>query len=507
MFFTRIAFITTAATYILLFVGGLVRASGAGLGCPDWPKCFGRWIPPINARQLPLEIDPALFNFTLAWIEYINRLIGVAVGILILLTLVAAIYSYRKVPVILLPTLAAAVLVCLQGILGGKVVASELNPLFVSIHMILALVIVGLLIFVTQTSYQLQADGPEVSRPPPERLQFWLAVLGCLTATQIVVGAGLRSSIELLIQQFPLMPDLELFEHVVGIKYCHIALGLCVAAITAAMVIRHGFSAMVSPSLRRGLVGMLILIIVQIGIGLAFQAVGLKPLMQVFHLWIASTFLGAVLVVYIAVRNQQYGRSLSRVLLVRLAAAAFSIVILFAAAALLIIHRADTSRAVGPKYAAVPEFFFVNQHNEPFAVSALKGKVSVVDFFFTSCPSMCPAMNAKMRELYNYYTGFDGLQFVSISVDPERDTVPVLRTYAERFGVTDRRWHFIRGTVDEVTSLCEDGFSLGGEFPVAHSQKFVLVDAEGTIRGYYSSTDDASLELLKLHIRDLAREP
>ncbi len=72
--FRHLALFATFATYFAIFMGGLVRVSGAGLGCPDWPKCFGRWFPPTSLSQLPPEIDPSLFNLTLAWIEYINRL-------------------------------------------------------------------------------------------------------------------------------------------------------------------------------------------------------------------------------------------------------------------------------------------------------------------------------------------------------------------------------------------------------------------------------------------------
>src|SRR6185436_11022631 len=81
--FQRLALWTTTTTYFLILVGGLVRASGAGLGCPDWPRCFGSWIPPASAADLPPQFDPALFNSTLMWTEYLNRLLGVTVGFLI----------------------------------------------------------------------------------------------------------------------------------------------------------------------------------------------------------------------------------------------------------------------------------------------------------------------------------------------------------------------------------------------------------------------------------------
>src|SRR5688572_9949285 len=94
--FQRFALITTIATYLLIGIGGLVRAAGAGLGCPDWPKCFDRWIPPTDVSQVPPSIDPSLFNVTKAWIEWLNRLTGVIVGFLIFGALVLAILHHRR---------------------------------------------------------------------------------------------------------------------------------------------------------------------------------------------------------------------------------------------------------------------------------------------------------------------------------------------------------------------------------------------------------------------------
>ena len=101
-FFFRSALTSTILSYLLIFVGGLVRVSGSGLGCPDWPKCFGRWVPPTNIEQIPAHIDSTAFNIVLAWIEYGNRTLGVIVGISILLmTAIAAVsYTHLTLPTI-----------------------------------------------------------------------------------------------------------------------------------------------------------------------------------------------------------------------------------------------------------------------------------------------------------------------------------------------------------------------------------------------------------------------
>ena len=89
--------ISAVLTYLIIFIGGMVRVSGAGMGCPDWPKCFGRWIPPTSLSQIPDYIDPAKFNIVLAWIEYLNRLFGVLVGFSILITLILGFKYHSKI--------------------------------------------------------------------------------------------------------------------------------------------------------------------------------------------------------------------------------------------------------------------------------------------------------------------------------------------------------------------------------------------------------------------------
>src|SRR6185295_354260 len=152
--FQRLALWTTGTTYFLILVGGLVRASGAGLGCPDWPRCFGSWIPPASAADLPPQFDRSLFNPTLMWTEYLNRLLGVAVGFLILATVVSAWRHHRRDPRILWSAIVALLLTGFQGWLGGRVVAHELAAWIVTAHLLVAIVIVALLIYATVSAFE-----------------------------------------------------------------------------------------------------------------------------------------------------------------------------------------------------------------------------------------------------------------------------------------------------------------------------------------------------------------
>lgn len=293
--FRRLAVLTTAMTYLLVFVGGLVRVAGAGLGCPDWPKCFGRWIPPLHAGQLPPEIDPATFNFTLAWIEYINRLTGVGVGLLIAWLAVLSLIRMRNYPRILWPAILAALLTAFQGWQGSVVVASELEPVVVSVHMLVALVIVSLLVYLTVQTYRL--EHPEIAAARyPSNLRIAVFVLWIFVLIQVVLGTQVRESIEILIRQFPLLSDPELVARVGLVGWIHTLLGIFVAIacwLVGFMIVNR--SAPTDPLATQGAWALTGLALIQVILGLVLFAVGIPRVVQVLHMWIASMIAGLVL--------------------------------------------------------------------------------------------------------------------------------------------------------------------------------------------------------------------
>ena len=302
--FQKLAFVTTAATYLVIFTGGLVRVSGAGLGCPDWPTCFGRWIPPFSVSQLPAHIDPAQFNFVLAWTEYMNRLAGVMLGLLILGTTVMAIKHFRHVPKILYTTIASLLLVMYQGWQGGQLVAHELEPFLVSVHMGLALVLVSLLIYVTQQAYYYNNPEAETTAEYPGNADKWIAVLWIATLVQIVLGTGIRAGVEALEKQFPLLSEQALLNKLGASQHIHWLLGIVMFIVTwrvGAWILKSGRDA--TPLVRKSVIVMILLVFGQLFIGIVLVSAGLPPLFQLFHLWIASFYTGVLLLLFNAIKK------------------------------------------------------------------------------------------------------------------------------------------------------------------------------------------------------------
>lgn len=304
--FRKLALVTTGVTYFLIFIGGLVRVAGAGMGCPDWPKCFGRWIPPTSLDQLPAGIDPTTFNFTLAWIEYVNRLTGVITGLLILATAVYAILKLREHKKLLWGSVAALVLVAFQGWQGGQVVALNLKPLVVSLHLVLALIIVSLLIYVSFHATQLLDGREKARRAMPTKSGMWIIITYVLGIVTILLGTQLRSALEVIRDNFPEMSESQWLASIGMIKHIHMTLGLVAAGLGAhlgAKVMKRAVNP--TPLVLNSAYGLMGLMVLQVVIGVVMLIFKMPALMQLFHLWIASLFVGMVLILYLA--NREWG--------------------------------------------------------------------------------------------------------------------------------------------------------------------------------------------------------
>jgi cytochrome oxidase Cu insertion factor (SCO1/SenC/PrrC family) len=151
-----------------------------------------------------------------------------------------------------------------------------------------------------------------------------------------------------------------------------------------------------------------------------------------------------------------------------------------------------------------PRIELTSQANESFDSSALAGKIWVADFFFTSCGGPCPVMTAAMSEVQQAFEADDRVHLVSITVDPDTDTPERLREYGEKYGADFEQWHFLTGPIEHIQELAVEGFKVGSvEDPVIHSTRFILVDQQGQIRGYYIGIDKEDVQRLTEDMKQL----
>jgi protein SCO1/2 len=163
-------------------------------------------------------------------------------------------------------------------------------------------------------------------------------------------------------------------------------------------------------------------------------------------------------------------------------------------------HQSDL-----PKLFPLPDAKLVNESGQPLQLASLKGKVVVYDFIFTNCAGTCPMMTAAMRRVTAKVGKDAPVRFVSISVDPKRDTPPVLAAYAQRVR-NDPRWTFLTGDWPTIKHLSVDGFKLATDDQLLHSAKFAVADKNGVVREYVSSLEDDAVEHVARTVEDLARE-
>jgi len=162
-------------------------------------------------------------------------------------------------------------------------------------------------------------------------------------------------------------------------------------------------------------------------------------------------------------------------------------------------------------FTAVRPFSFTDQDGNEVTEVTTNGKVYITDFFFTSCPTICPKMKQQMLRLYNDFEDNDDVIFLSHSIDPKRDSVARLHDYAEKLGISSERWHLMTGERDDIYSMAkhymiaaqEDKLAPGG---YAHSGAFLLVDKSKQIRGIYDGTSAEEVDQLKEDIQKLLND-
>lgn len=162
-------------------------------------------------------------------------------------------------------------------------------------------------------------------------------------------------------------------------------------------------------------------------------------------------------------------------------------------------------------YDTIPPFSLLNQDSQIINNATFAGKAYVADFFFLSCPTICPLMQANMLRIYERFEQEPDLLLLSHSIDPERDTIPRLRQYADNLGVDHRKWHFAYGDKEEIYELADDYFNIVVEDETLpegfdHSGRLVLIGPRGHVRAFALGTDSTAVDQLMMDIETLLDE-
>jgi len=162
-------------------------------------------------------------------------------------------------------------------------------------------------------------------------------------------------------------------------------------------------------------------------------------------------------------------------------------------------------------YQTISKFKTINQYGDSISNKSLDGNIYVADFFFTTCPSICPIMHRNMLSVYNAFKSTGDFKIISYTIDPKHDSVPVLKKYADKLGVTGKTWWFLQGKKDSIYKLSESYLVRKPEEDAKqqfiHDGSFLLVDKQKRVRGAYDGTDPKQVEQLIADIKELQNEP
>lgn len=328
--FLLVNLLTIIVLFLVITAGGVVRSTGSGMGCPDWPKCFGQIIPPTHIDQLPvgyeqhyldgrqakndrfaglldrlgfpdladqIKHDPSIlnheeFNAVKTWTEYINRLFGVLAGFFLLLSAFFAFTYIRSKPSIFTWSVINVILVGIQGWLGSVVVSTNLLPWLITVHMVLALIIVGVSIYTYFKARSIRDKDLLINRSTPAIK--WLAVFSLLLVLyQVVLGTEVREHIDVYSSAVLPAPRSEWIEMLGSVLGYH-RLWAYISALVVLILYFLIRSQFAKGSYQRFYsIAVVILVATQFVTGYAMYHFSVPPVAQTSHLVLASLLFGA----------------------------------------------------------------------------------------------------------------------------------------------------------------------------------------------------------------------
>lgn len=339
--FLKINFISIVLLFLLILAGGIVRSSGSGMGCPDWPKCFDQYIPPTDVSQLPKDYQekyvaqrlnknerfakildkagyqdlafkirhdesiklPEEFNVAKTYTEYINRLIGALTGIFLVLTAVFA-YGLRKIRVrVFWLSLTNIFLVLFQAWLGSIVVSTNLVAWIITIHMLVAVLIIAVAIY---TYHDLKSFRNKVlfTNKGGNILKFVTILSAIVSIIQITIGTEVREAVDAVQDNFPALARAEWLTQTGNIFLYHRDIALLVIGLNGLIFYLIKKKA-IQKEISNISMSVILLILLQIFTGLALSYFALQPWAQATHVLFATLLFGAQFYLLLSFKPKQ----------------------------------------------------------------------------------------------------------------------------------------------------------------------------------------------------------
>lgn len=342
--FIKLNLLTIVVTLLLILAGGIVRSTGSGMGCPDWPKCFDQYIPPTHASQLPANykdkyvaervaknerfaktlekmgkahladsirhdesiLQPETFNVAKTWTEYLNRLMGAITGFFLVGLLVYS-FTYRKTATrILVLSILNVIIVGFQAWLGSIVVSTNLMPWIVTVHMLLALVILAILVYTYNYAKQLHEQQLVIMSNIT-----WLKILTlasvALSTVQVVLGTEVREAID-AISKAMMYNDRASWVGKVGEVFSYhrdVAILVLILNVVIYKIVKDKFNGKATALLVGN--GIAIVLIIQIVTGLLLSNFALPPYAQALHILFSTALFTLQYYLYLLVyRTETY---------------------------------------------------------------------------------------------------------------------------------------------------------------------------------------------------------
>lgn len=313
MWFRKLGLVTIVSIYLLVLAGGIVRSTGSGMGCPDWPKCFGMWVPPTEVSQLPPNYQEIYaeklhgeveFNPVKTWIEYVNRLVGAFTGIVVFGVFLAS-FSYRKRDKSLIYlSFLAVVLIGANAALGKFVVDSFLKPGVVTAHMLLAILVVFVLLYSIARGWSEVTETEKVTNKP--LLSKILTLLLILSTAQVLIGTQVREAIDKIIANPIFGYDRSTWIEQLGLSfYIHRSFSLVLLGLHIYLIIQLKKNIQSEGILFKFFRALVLLVVVEIVSGAVMAYFSVPAFIQPVHLTLAIVALGLQFVILLLLNSEK----------------------------------------------------------------------------------------------------------------------------------------------------------------------------------------------------------